>query len=302
MRMGTDGARGALLGTALGDAVGAPFEGRPAVRREDVEEWLAADDPLTWTDDTAMALALAASLIAQGGEVDPRHLGDTFVATYEEEPWRGYGSGPPRIFAAAAKGTPYVEAAGALFGGSGSFGNGAAMRAAPAGVVAAPEPATAARLAREQARVTHAHALGQDGAALIAMAVAVSAADDPSDRLADLGRHLETEEFRTALDRALELAGGEDPRRLGEVLGNDVAAVASVPTAVACFLGAPDDALSVLVRAVTVGGDTDTIAAMAGAIVGARVGAAGLPSGLLGRLEAHDRIVGLADDLVSLGH
>lgn len=299
--MDQDRARGALLGTALGDAVGAPFEGRPTVRMQGVEDWLAADDPLTWTDDTAMTLALATSLIDRGGEVDPRHLGDTFAAAYDEEPWRGYGAGPPRIFAAAAEGTPYLEAAAALFGGSGSFGNGAAMRAAPAGVVAAPDPAGAARLAQAQARVTHAHVLAQDGAALIAMAVAVSAEGDPSDQVEELGRHLETEDFRAALDQAIELAGEDEPRRLGEVLGNGVAALTSVPTAVACFLGAPEDPRAVLVRAVTVGGDTDTIAAMAGAIVGARVGASALPSGLLDRLEAHDRIVALADELATTG-
>lgn len=299
--MDVDLARGALLGTALGDGVGAPFEGRASVPRDAVEDWLAADDELTWTDDTAMALALSTSLVEQDGDVDLTDLGDCFAAAYEEEPWRGYGAGPPRIFAAARKGTPYVEAAAALFGGSGSFGNGAAMRAAPVGVVAAPHPVEAARLARRQALVTHAHVLAQDGAALIAMAVAVAAEGDPSDRLADLGQHLETEEFKRALEHALELADEDDPARLGRALGNGVAALASVPTALACFLGAPDDPREVLVRAVTVGGDTDTIAAMAGAVVGARVGAQGLPSRLLARLERHDRIVDLADELAAVG-
>ena len=65
-----------------------------------------------------------------------------------------------------------------------------------------------------------------------------------------------------------------------------MAAVEAVPAAVAAFLGAPDDPEDVLVRAVSIGGDTDTIAAMTGALVGARVGATGLPDRLLGRLEA----------------
>lgn len=299
--MDGDSARGALLGAAVGDAVGAPFEGRRTVSRGEVEDWLRADAPLTWTDDTAMTLALAESLIERGGEVDPRHLGDSFAATYEDEPWRGYGAGPPRIFAAAAKGTPYVEAAAALFGGSGSFGNGAAMRAAPAGVVADPDPGRAARLARQQAVVTHAHVLAQDGAALVAMAVVVARASDAAAGIAGCREHLETPEFRSALDRAIELADTEDPGQIGRTLGNGVAAIGSVPTALACFLGSPDDPRGVFVRAVTAGGDTDTIAAMAGAMAGARVGAAGLPGALLARVEEHDRIVDLADGLAVIG-
>lgn len=125
--------RGALLGTALGDAVGAPFEGWPGVARDEVQRWLRADDPLTWTDDTAMTLGLARSLAACEGEVDLQHLGDTFAAHLRAEPWRGYGAGPPQIFRAAQRGTHYAEAAAAMFGGSGSFGNGAAMAGAMVG-------------------------------------------------------------------------------------------------------------------------------------------------------------------------
>jgi poly(ADP-ribose) glycohydrolase ARH3 len=130
--LSTASARGALLGTALGDAIGAPFEGRRRVDDREVAALLAAGTPLRWTDDTHMMLGLADALTDRGGVVDERHLGDTFAARYREEPWRGYGGGPPRVFAMAARGTPYRQAAAALFGGGGSFGNGAAMRCVPA--------------------------------------------------------------------------------------------------------------------------------------------------------------------------
>ncbi len=233
--------RGALLGTALGDGVGAPFEGHRHVMRDEVARWMDADEPLTWTDDTAMAIGLARSLIACDGRVDPGHLGDTFAAAYRAEPWRGYGAGPPQVFAAAARGVSYVEAAAAMFDGSGSYGNGAAMRAPPAAVVGHPELSAVADLARAQALVTHAHPLGQDGAVLLAVAVAI------------------------------------------------VAGTAREP--------AGRDATPDAVEDVAIGGDTDTIAAMAGALVGARVGAGGLPDGLLARLEGRDVMVLLADDL-----
>lgn len=298
-----DRSRGALLGTALGDAVGAPFEGRPTVARRQVVDWLESSAPLTWTDDTAMAMGLARSLVANRGRIDAQHLGDTFAATYRQEPWRGYGSGPPEIFAAAADGTPYVRAAAALFGGNGSFGNGAAMRAAPAGVAGRGDPSLVVRTARDQAEVTHSHPFAQDGAVVIALAVALAVArpeDDPREQLTTIGEHLVTSEMRDALRNALALGDEEDPTSVAERLGNGVAAIEAVPAAVAAFLAAPDDPAVVVTRAVTMGGDTDTIAAMAGAMSGARVGAAALPAALSDRLEARQELCGLADELVAV--
>lgn len=291
--------RGALLGTALGDAVGRPFEGRPAVEPHEVDAWLDATERLVWTDDTAMTIALARSLIACGGRVDPQHLGDTFADSYHRQPWRGYGAGPPRVFAAAATGVPYVEAAANLFDGGGSFGNGAAMRAAPVAIAGGDDPKRVATLAREQAQVTHAHDLGQDGAALQALAtwtVAREPRATPGASISSVLDLLDTPEVREAAELALEL-GGADVGTVVRRLGNGIAAVEAAPAALAAFLGAPDDPTAVLRRAVCLGGDTDTIAAMAGALCGASVGADALPGGLLTRLEASTELVDLADTL-----
>ncbi|HEX6233047.1 MAG TPA: ADP-ribosylglycohydrolase family protein [Jiangellaceae bacterium] len=51
--------RGCLLGGALGDALGAPFEGRPVVAPDELRAWVDSDRPLRWTDDTALQVALA---------------------------------------------------------------------------------------------------------------------------------------------------------------------------------------------------------------------------------------------------
>jgi poly(ADP-ribose) glycohydrolase ARH3 len=295
--------RGALLGTALGDAVGAPFEGQRRVDPGEVEAWLASDDELVWTDDTAMTIGLARSLRARGGTVDLQHLGDTFAAAFRAEPWRGYGAGPPRIFAAAARGASYVEAAAALFGGTGSYGNGAAMRAAPAAIVGGGDLELVAAIARAQARVTHAHPLGQDGAALLALSVAAVATDrgdDPAVAIAATLDHLETRELHAATEAALLLGPTAAPTSIARQLGNGIAALEAVPAAIAAFLGAADDPRAVLVRAVTIGGDTDTIAAMAGALAGTRVGASVLPADLLDRLEARDDLIHRADALTAL--
>lgn len=300
----TDRWRGALLGTALGDAVGAPFEGWPRVSDRDVGRWLDADAALTWTDDTAMAIGLGRSLVACGGRVDLQHLGDTFAAAYGAEPWRGYGAGPPRIFTEARRrGRPYVEVAAGLFGGTGSFGNGGAMRAAPCAVVAAGDLDHAARLARRQALVTHAHELGADGAALQAMAVAV-AATTPTDGLpgavAGLVERVTTTEMRAAVEAVLDLDGDTAAEVVVPTVGNGIEAVQAVPAALAAFLGHPDDPVAAVTAAVCLGGDADTIAAMAGALAGAHAGATAVPEPLLERLEARTELVALADALADL--
>lgn len=299
----TDRWRGAMLGTALGDAVGAPFEGQVRVAASQVHAWIEDDAPLTWTDDTAMTIGLAHSLIDRGGHIDPQHLGDRFAADFRAEPWRGYGAGPPAIFAAAARGTPYLEAAADMFGGTGSYGNGAAMRAVPAAIVAAGDLDEVAEIARAQARVTHAHPLGQDGAALLATAVAVLASPHdtaPAIALGRLAERLHTPQMRRALASAVALGDDPDPAEIASTVGSGIAAVEAVPAAVAAFLGAAGSAEAVLTLAVTVGGDTDTIAAMATAMAGAHLGASALPQALLDRLESRTELVALADALAAI--
>lgn len=300
----TDRWRGALLGTALGDAVGAPFEGWPRVARTDVARWIDADAALTWTDDTAMTIGLARSLVACDGRVDLQHLGDTFAAAYDDEPWRGYGAGPPRIFAEARRrGRPYVEVAAGMFGGAGSLGNGGAMRAAPCAVVAAGDLDHTARLARQQALVTHAHELGGDGAALQAMAVTVAATTPTHglpDAVAGLVEQLATTEMQAAVKAVLDLGGDASAEAVVPTLGNGIEAVEAVPAALAAFLGHPDDPVAAVTAAVCLGGDTDTIAAMAGALAGTHAGSTAVPEALLDRLEGRTELVALADQLAGV--
>lgn len=295
--------RGAMLGVALGDAVGAPFEGARHVDAAEVERWLSSSRLLRWTDDTAMTLGLARSLVECDGKVDLQHLGDTFAADHRAEPWRGYGAGPPQVFAAAARGAPYIEAAATMFDGAGSWGNGAAMRAVPCAIVGGDDLDRVADLARTQSLVTHAHPLAQDGAALLAMAVAAIATsdhDDAQERIADVIPLLATTEMQTAATLAVELGPTSDVPAIVRELGHGQAAVEAVPAALAAFLGAPGAPREMLIHAVALGGDTDTIAAMAGALVGARVGSAGLPRDLLERLEARKELAQLAVSLAEV--
>jgi poly(ADP-ribose) glycohydrolase ARH3 len=298
----TDGLRGGLLGTALGDAVGAPFEGRSRVCQDALEAWLNDDRPLRWTDDTHMALTLARMLRDQGDALDAERLGDAFAAAYAAEPWRGYGAGPPQVFALARQGLSYLEAAGSLFGGSGSFGNGAAMRVAPVALAAGGDPERAAELAVIQARVTHTHPEAVDGAVLIATAVCELATTDADPGSASTALHAAAARLgpgpvADASRRVLEAFESDaDVPGLARRIGTGVAARESVPAAVAAVL-VGDDLVDTLIAAVRLGGDTDTIAAMAGAMAGARYGASSIPEPLLARLEERTGLEELARNL-----
>ena len=131
------------------------------------------ETPWRWTDDTAMALEIVANL-REFGEINPDALARGFARRYDEPTLRAYGLGMHELLPKLHEGDWRVEAA-ALFGGKGSFGNGAAMRAAPIGAYFADDPNLAARNAALSARVTHSHPDGIAGAVAVAMAACFAA-------------------------------------------------------------------------------------------------------------------------------
>lgn len=304
-----DRARGLLLGAALGDALGAPFEGAVRVRREMVTAEEDAESQLGYTDDTALTLVLAEHLAERAGDepLDEDRLAREFAQAWAAEPWRGYGPGAQEIFRQIDEGDDWRIAARSSFGGQGSFGNGGAMRAAPVALVAR-ELAEAAELARRSARITHAHADGESGAALQACATYLALHSDPdesldlADILHQLGQVLCEQHWLTKLEAVTAVSPEPDPERAARWLGNGVEAVQSVPVALVAFLTNPGSPADAIRWAVLAGGDTDTIASMAGALAGARNGARGLPPAWVSRLEHADRLTAVADRLAAVSH
>lgn len=280
---------GSLLRAACGDALGAPFEGQARVDASRVHDWSLAAATLTYTDDTAMQRVLRRHL-AVAGDCDQERLAQEFAAAWRAEPGRGYGSGPPAIFRTVLAGDDWRGVAGGLFDGAGSLGNGGAMRVAPAAFV----PGSLDRrveVARSQAAVTHAHPQALDGAGVLCAGIALAAEGPFSTEqfLDDVGRHVRTREFGAALQSARELLRGDAaPREVAAVLGCDISAVGSVPAALVFFLRTPRDPVEAILAAVLAGGDTDTIAAMTGALAGAHCGEGAIPQRWRTRLEAAD--------------
>ena len=169
---------GSMIGTAVGDALGAGLEGHGWVNRDQLLAITESRGTLVYTDDTHMMIGIAESLIEKKG-FDGEHMTYRFMENFKLEPWRGYGPGPPRVFRSIQAGEAWNEAAGKLYG-SGSFGNGSAMRVAPVGLLYYDNPSKVRDIAYKSSQITHAHELGKEGAATQAYAVALATGADPS--------------------------------------------------------------------------------------------------------------------------
>lgn len=279
---------GCLLGLALGDALGAPFEGSPPGGKS-----LAHLPPLLrYTDDTEMAMEVAESLIERGG-FDPVHMALTFARNFN--PARGYGPGAVAVLGLIRRGTPWDRANRTVFP-EGSYGNGAAMRAAPIGLYCRTDLERLKEVTFGASAITHDHPLAKEGALLITHAVALTVQEmTPREILDTLMALPERQEYKDKLNSVRRLLkGDEDDLAVIKSLGHGVEALASVPTALYAFLRYGGDYLKTIEFCLRLGGDTDTISAMAGALVGASLGLGGLPAEFLDRLEDRLRIEALA--------
>jgi poly(ADP-ribose) glycohydrolase ARH3 len=285
--------RGCLLGLALGDALGAPFEGFPPIGNPaDIAGRLPVT--LRYTDDTEMAMGLAESLAGRG-RVDPEDMARRFVANFD--PSRGYGPGTVAVLGLIGKGTPWEEANRSVFP-EGSMGNGAAMRAAPIGLCRFPDAQSLRRAAFLASAVTHDNPVAKEAALLIAGAVAhLVRGGEPAALPGVLEGLVSLPPYREKLGAIRRLLARPDPpvEEVVSILGHGVLAVESAPTALYAFLRSGGSYKETVLYAISLGGDTDTIAAMAGALSGTLNGSGGLPEEYLRRLEDRERLRELAD-------
>jgi ADP-ribosylglycohydrolase len=302
---------GALLGQALGDALGFVVEAEPpataaayvqdVLRAGRAPERSHADHVFgQYSDDTQLARELLLSVRdARGWRADAfaARIAELFRAGGDVGAGRGTRAAADQLIAGRdwrEAGTPAPYA-----------GNGSAMRAVPFGLLFAGDPERLRRAAREQSLVTHQDPRCAAGAIAVAGAAALTMGSDPFDAgavLRELARWIEDDDASVAeavigveawLPLSSTLAAerlrhaGLDPGHISPWRGISGFVTPSVAWALYAFLRSPDDYWETVCTAIGVGGDTDTMAAMAGALAGARVGAAGLPADLVGRL--HDR-------------
>ncbi|MEW5945546.1 MAG: ADP-ribosylglycohydrolase family protein [bacterium] len=295
---------GCLLGLAVGDALGMPFEGwRPNwIRRREggaVRDFRAAPRrglrEGMWTDDTKMALHLAESIVGSGGRVVPEDVAHGYVAWFDSGDLRGIGGATFESIMRLKSGAPWERS-----GKTGAYaaGNGTAMRCAPIGLINCLSLERLREDARNDAIITHSNdeAVAGSRAVCYIVALGVRAARKPSPALIDaavefIGDCTLAGRLRTA--KTLLEQNTPTPAAL-EKLGTSGYVVETVASALFTFLKTPSDFETTVAEAVSAGGDTDTTAAVAGAISGAWNGAARIPRRWLDNLEAADYIRALA--------
>lgn len=323
-----DRAMGALIGGALGDALGMPTQllspARIAALYGHVEDFVApaADHPVSKglpagaiTDDTEQALLLGRILVESGERFDHARWVNALLDWERDVKARGsydlLGPSTKRAIDAINSGVPAEEA------GRGGDTNGAAMRIAPVGIMMPPDPldALVAKVA-ETCRATHNTSIAIASAAAVAAAVSLGVAG--SDWRAACGHAVAAARLGAALGHWV--TGGDIAERIlwaqalvrdraekdaieliVDLVGTGVASQESVPAAFAVLEVAQGDAWRAAVIAANLGGDTDTIGAIAAGMAGACAGLSGLPRDRIARLHGIDiaNVRALAEDLVA---
>ncbi|MCE6968056.1 inositol monophosphatase family protein [Cereibacter sphaeroides] len=264
--------QGALLGLLVGDALGSQveFQSPGAILRQHPKGLRDLLPGGTWnllagqpTDDGEMALALARALL-EGGGFDRERVARAYID------WKG--SNPFDIGTTTMKGIDALRDRGRT--NAASQANGALMRVAPIGIAAGGDPAKAADWARQDAALTHPHPICRATSAAFAAAIAAGVAGaDPaamwSEAHAHAGDDVAAEEIRQCLIEAREAPPPDFTRNQGWVLtafGNAFHR-----------LWIDQDFAEALTGTVMGGGDTDTNAAICGALLGAAQGRDSIP-------------------------
>lgn len=301
---------GALLATAVGDALGMPIEGlsHQNVRTyyKGIKEYRADDQrgdlgEGQWTDDTQFTFAVAQALTeAESVEAWPERVAEAYVVLRPEA--RRWGRTTQSAVDRLADGTPWQEA-----GNAERPTDGAAMRAAPLGAWWAVTDVgrdDALAALRPVLAVTHRHpaALAAGLGQAFGVRTALQHTVDTLDReafWADLTQTVAWAEGQlggaddSVSTRLHQLAGHLDefPLDLRDLCGGvSVRADEAWPFAAAMFARGPHLVENSLLSAINVGGDADTVGAMLGALLGALNGWSAFPDEWHEGLEARDEL------------
>ncbi len=280
-----------LVGQAIGDALGMPFEKLGDEVHPDLAAWAGAYEPGTWhelpaghwTDDTEMAECLATSLLACNG-FDGRDVARRYLAWSQATP-HGMGGTTRAAMEKLADGTDWRRS-GIAFDDPNKVGSAPPMRASPIGAYFSNE-ASILGACRQDAYITHADPEGVAASFAVALSVHLALQGiEPGAvlplvlaaihraKLVSPPTHVE----HGLLSGHTALGLGHSPELFTrESAGRRGNAWQITATAIYCALWAPNFREGVI-AAVKIGGDADTRGAIAGAILGARFGLEGIPS------------------------
>ena len=308
-------ALGAVLGAAIGDAIGHPTEfigSFEEIRRRYPPNGVTGYQ-LFWerdgqrfapyTDDTQMAeVVLLGLLEGRDAELDldatMQRIGAGFVE-WSVNPQGGHrapGNACISGSRALAQGVHWSEAGAEDAGGCGSV-----MRAYPFGLLFADDTQAAEAWAAAHSQLTHGAGIARAACAAIAGGVAAAMRGEDADEIAQAlvdgarRQHERTAEMiETALDEARD--GTEPEVTLSRLRG--WAAHEAIAAAAYVFARHPDDARAGILEAANTPGDSDSIATLAGALLGAHLGVGSLPSSWSRDVERTDELQALAHRVI----
>jgi ADP-ribosylglycohydrolase len=305
---------GAIFGCAVGDALGAPFEGAPSSAisfrpRYNRFEKIPGYPIGQYTDDTQLTLATMRA-ISRAKRIDGAEIAAEFVKLWQNGEIVGAGASCTDAVYNMIHGGMSWEHAGTA---PGRAGNGAAMRAAPIGLWDHAHPERIAKDAETASIITHKDTRSIAGTIAVAKAVALCvntddiAAADFLQALADAVRDT-SELFARCIDELADWSRLEPPQALPLICAAGEPDVGPrkpggvtpyvVPTVLCSlyfFLRTPRDFVASVTGAIGAGGDTDTVGAITGAISGALNGMAAIPRGLIETLKDSREIAALAE-------
>jgi len=297
------------LGSAIGDALGMQTEGmkpdeikmkfnvvfdygkgRPGSNNEKLK-------PGQYTDDTEQTIILARSIVA-AGKFDAEEFSKRLLEHYQiimrlPELNRGWGTTSLTACRHLADGKGWKES------GEDSPTCGSAIRASPIGLLYPGKPDKTEETSRTSSLPTHTNPESIAGAVAVAAAISLAVTNtDPDVTIktsSDLAR-------KYSIKMADKIQAVEKVRHIPDIkafsiLGTSIMATDVVPCAMYCFARNPLDFPKTLITAINAGGDTDSIACIAGAISGAYLGVDAIPKKWLTRLENRDEIESIALEL-----
>ncbi len=261
-----------LRGVVLGDSFGERYFFPSATAVERIRTRQLEPRPWRYTDDGAQAAVLVRHLRSRG-TVDCDALAVEFGEEYVRDSRRGYGMNAHDLLGAYAAGASWREEAGKSFNGTGSMGNGAAMRVAPLGAYFADDLQRVSHEAERSAVVTHTNPNGVAGAEAVAVAAAMFARGETDAEpvwraVLDYTRPSMTRDYCEVASRIPRSATVEEVvRAVGS--GSSVCAHDTVPFSIWSALREPRNYEEAMWFTVSGLGDRDTTCAIVGGILGA---------------------------------
>jgi len=316
--------KGTLLGVAIGDTLGRPFEGLIRMRIhsqfKNFKEFIENNKKLfkTYTDDTQLTLHTAQALIdGWGFKVD--YLIREFIKWLDDPPI-GPGFGCLSSIQKLKYGINWKEAA------SKAGGNGTAMRVSPIGLFYSKDPKTLEHAAIKSSRVTHSHPAASAGALVTAKAIAYLIDKKPNTKFSidnffeyiisplNISNDNIWQEFNEILNTLKEnldipieaglikfsQIGVKSPFFIEEYLGKAFVhpyAISTVVCAIFIFLKHLSSFEDCIYELATAGGDSDTVAAIGGSLAGSYFGIKGISEELINLINENQKIIEISEEL-----